>query len=79
MKQQFDNNCLDIIVPIKFEMDWPTTEEIVETLRFQKKHYGITRFNLGAPSLGWKTNSTIPSITRKAGCCLTSRSRSARV
>ena len=55
MKQQFDNNCLDIIVPIKFEMDWPTTEEIVETLRFQKKHYGITRFNLGAPSLGWKT------------------------
>ena len=55
MRKQFDNNYLDIIVPIKYELDWPTVEEIVETLRYQKAHYGITRFALGVPNLGWKT------------------------
>jgi len=55
MRKQFDNNYLDIIVPIKYELDWPTVEEIVETLRYQKEHYGITRFALGVPNLGWKT------------------------
>ena len=55
MKKTFDNSRLDIITPIKIEMDWPTAEELVDTLRFQNKQYGIKRFALGAPSLGWKS------------------------
>lgn len=55
MKKQFDNSCLDMIVPIKLEADWESAEVLAETMRFQKEHYGITRFALGAPSIGWKT------------------------
>ena len=54
MRKTFDYNCLDIITPVKLEADWPTVDELVETLRYQKEHYGISRFLLGAPSIGWK-------------------------
>jgi len=55
MKQQFDHNCLDMITPIKLEADWESAEVLADTLRHQKQQYGITRFALGAPSIGWKT------------------------
>lgn len=60
MKNTFDNNVLDIITPIKIELDWPSRDELVETLRYQKEHYGIRRFALGAPSLGWKSEGFPP-------------------
>ena len=55
MKKQFDNNYLDIITPIKLEADWESAEVLADTLRHQKQQYGIHRFALGAPSIGWKT------------------------
>ena len=55
MKKQFDNDYLDIITPVKLEADWESAEVLAETLRYQKEHFGITRFALGAPSISWKT------------------------
>ncbi len=55
MRKTFDNSRLDIIVPMKMEADWPTKEDLVEAMRYQKEHYGIHRFALGAPSIGWKS------------------------
>ena len=60
MKNTFDNHQLDIITPIKIEMDWPNAQELVQTLLEQKERYGITRFALAAPSLGWKTEGFPP-------------------
>jgi len=54
MRHTYDTNRLDIITPVKLEADWPTKEDLVETLRYQKEHYGIRRFALGAPAIGWK-------------------------
>lgn len=55
MRKTFDNSRLDIITPVKLEADWESAQTLAETLRYQKEHYGITRFALGAPSIGWKT------------------------
>lgn len=62
MKNTFDNSRLDIIVPIKMEADWPTAEDLIQTLRYQKEHYGIHRFMLAGPSLGWRT-TTFPPLS----------------
>lgn len=55
MRKQFDNNYLDIITPVKLEADWESAEVLADTLRHQKQQYGIHRFALGGPSIGWKT------------------------
>lgn len=60
MKNTFDTSRLDIITPVKLEADWLTAEKLAETLRFQKEHYGISRFLLAAPALGWKAKGYPP-------------------
>ena len=60
MRKQFDNNYLDIITPVKLEADWESAEVLADTLRHQKQQYGIHRFALGAPSIGWKTVGVPP-------------------
>lgn len=60
MRNTFDYSRLDVITPIKLEADWESVETLVETMRFQKEHFGIRRFALGAPAIGWKAKGYPP-------------------
>ncbi len=48
-------NKLDVFVPVPFDMDWLTEEDIIESILKQYKNYGYNRFVLAAPYGGWRS------------------------
>ncbi|MCQ2735336.1 MAG: hypothetical protein MJ212_05255, partial [Alphaproteobacteria bacterium] len=51
---------LDIIIPISIDIDSPDYNEIMETILFQNKEYGFTRFALSGPSGGFRSKGYPP-------------------
>lgn len=48
-------NALDVIIPVSIELDWPTKESVIQTILYEHKQYGFTRFALAGPCGGWRS------------------------
>ena len=44
-----------IIVPISIELDWPTVDDIVESIIEQEECFEIDSFILAGPAGGWRS------------------------
>lgn len=62
MNKNFNNEKLDIIIPITTEADLLDPKEVIRTIRFQKENYGFTRFALSSPAKGYR-KTEMPSLS----------------
>lgn len=49
------NHTLDTIIPVSLDLNWPTEEEVVQSILELNSLYGFTRFMLASPSAAWRT------------------------
>ena len=45
----------DMLIPISLENDWPTVDDVVDSILEQHTNYGLTGFMLACPSGGWRS------------------------
>lgn len=68
---------LDVIIPVALELDWPTEESLIDSIRTQHKRYGFRRFALASPSGGWRSVGFPPESVFTEHARLFSRVRDA--
>lgn len=44
-----------MIIPVALDLDWPTKQSVIASIREQHERYGFYRFILAAPSGGWRS------------------------
>lgn len=52
--KKYNQNELDIIIPISLELNHPTKDDIITDILHLHKNYGFCRFMLTAPSAAWR-------------------------